>query len=777
MAVLLLAITVQGQELSVKSFGLDERDASAKTQSRLDINNETCALLKVKLAVPNAKFSGNIIGGVEQRSGVYWVYVTSGTRLLQIHHSNYLALDVDLKEFGLRGVKGGKTYVLEVDAVADTSGKTQLVIQCTPKTATVIVDSKMVAPVNGVATTMVGEGKHKYVVTAKGYAMSTGEVLVEAGSSRVVTVRLDSKELEQMSADELFEAAENLHRGRNGMALNWHDALVYYRKAAAQGHVKAQSALGDCYRYGYGTEVDKKEAAHWYEQAANQGDAKARCQLGKMLLEGNGVKKDVARAAVLIEQAAGQGLPEAMGDLADLYADGNGKVKDESKAIALYQQAAGLGDVRSMFMVGSSYYIGKYGLPVDKAKAREWLQKSADLGFEYSKKILMKMDSTPVSLTIKTPNATLYIDGEKQFCMSGLLETTLTRGEHTYRLEAPGYETSTGKIVVGDEKVYKTLWLASSMATLEVGSDTQGIQIYVNDTIRDVKSWKGTVPPGTYRVEGRLYGHKSYSVVVDLGKRQERRVIVPQLQPLSDSPESDIPDIQEVVADGVRFNMVRVKGGTFVMGGTGEQGSDAYSLGDKERPHLVTVSDFAIGETEVTQELWQAVMCGNPSKYKGAQRPVEMVSWNDCQTFINLLNLSGYKFRLPTEAEWEYAARGGQKSRGTKYSGSANIDDVAWYAKPSNRVATTDVKKQKPNELGIYDMSGNVAEWCQDWYGSYSTRPQTNPTGSKGGSSRIHRGGHFMSDAKYCRTTYRDDRAPGVRMEVIGLRLVMEVPK
>ena len=218
-------------------------------------------------------------------------------------------------------------------------------------------------------------------------------------------------------------------------------------------------------------------------------------------------------------------------------------------------------------------------------------------------------------------------------------------------------------------------------------------------------------------------------------------------------------------------NMVYVSGGTFTMGATSEQGSDAH---DREKPaHSVTVSGFYICMYEVTQALWKAVMGSNPSNWKGDNLPVETVSWNDCQDFIRKLNaLTGKNFRLPTEAEWEFAARGGNNSRGYKYAGSNNIGDVAWYDGNSGS-KTHVVGTKSPNELGIYDMSGNVWEWCQDWYGNYSSASQTNPTGASSGPDRVLRGGSWSRDAGDCRSSIR--RYDGPRNNYIsnGLRLVL----
>lgn len=234
----------------------------------------------------------------------------------------------------------------------------------------------------------------------------------------------------------------------------------------------------------------------------------------------------------------------------------------------------------------------------------------------------------------------------------------------------------------------------------------------------------------------------------------------------------DNAEVKEYTVNGVSFKMIAVKGGTFRMGATTDIDPDAY---DRESPvHSVTLSDYYIGETEVTQELWQAVMGTNPSNFEGnLQRPVEKVSWKNCQTFIGKLNeLTGGNFRLPTEAEWEYAARGGQKSRGYKYSGSDNVGNVAWYDDNSNDT-THPVKTKSPNELGIYDMSGNVHELCQDWYGSYSSAAVTDPTGASSGSHRVARGGGWDYNATHCRCSCRYYCTPTNTGDYLGLRLAM----
>ena len=248
-----------------------------------------------------------------------------------------------------------------------------------------------------------------------------------------------------------------------------------------------------------------------------------------------------------------------------------------------------------------------------------------------------------------------------------------------------------------------------------------------------------------------------------------------------DSPVIPPEPVDETfTVQGVTFTMVGVKAGTFLMGGTEEQGTDVTS---SELPvREVTLSqNFSLGQTEVTQALWVAVMGSNPSYFSPTsgypndlRRPVEQVSWNDCQEFIARLNaLTGRTFRLPTEAEWEFAARGGVMSLGYKYSGSNNLDEVGWYNANSNSVPQP-VGTKAPNELGIYDMSGNVYEWVEDWYNTYPDEAQTNPVCTEGSIPyRVTRGGSTGGTPKYSRVSYRGVSQPDAANLILGLRLAM----
>ena len=326
------------------------------------------------------------------------------------------------------------------------------------------------------------------------------------------------------------------------------------------------------------------------------------------------------------------------------------------------------------------------------------------------------------TLTIRySPSiATVLVDNKMINGSNGVAQTTLPVGQHSYIVACNGYESEEGMVKLK----------ASAPSNLQI------------TLTKEATATRNTVAQPT----------------------------VAQ-QPVVQAPVTNGDNISIPVKDGISIDMVRVEAGTFTMGATPEM----ENPWDGEKPtHQVTLTnDYYIGKYEVTQALWQAVMGNNPSYFKGDNLPVEKVSWNDCQEFISKLNtITGKTFRLPTEAEWEYAARGGKKSRGYQYSGSSNLSDVAWY-KDNSGNKTHAVGSKQANELGIYDMSGNVWEWCQDWYGKYSSSSQTNPTGANSGSNRVRRGGGWGGNAWICRSSYRYSYAPGFSNDSLGLRLVL----
>lgn len=280
------------------------------------------------------------------------------------------------------------------------------------------------------------------------------------------------------------------------------------------------------------------------------------------------------------------------------------------------------------------------------------------------------------------------------------------------------------------------------------------------------------VPSAILSIDEMKYGHTGESHFLKTGshtvkiiaERYETLDSTITVSSLSTSfffvlKEKALPDVIQKLVN----NMVYVEGGTYMMG---------KSTDNKQ----VTVSSFSIGRYEVTQEEWQAVMGSNPSRYKGSKFPVENVSWDDCQEFIAKLNtLTGKHFRMATETEWEFAARGGNRNRGYKYVGSDILDDVVWYQDNSD-LKTHDVGLKKPNELGLYDMCGNVWEWCSGNYNHkdiYGSNGETNTTGSSTGSYRVYRGCGFMTILHHCNVWERLGAKPNERSFERGLRLAL----
>lgn len=312
-------------------------------------------------------------------------------------------------------------------------------------------------------------------------------------------------------------------------------------------------------------------------------------------------------------------------------------------------------------------------------------------------------------------SASVLVDNKFVKGTNGIAETTLTVGQHSYIVACDGYESEEGTVKLK----------ASSPSTIQIS--------LLKESIVD----NGISENNNQHIE-------------DINETTDNDRVAKLLEKLND-------------------DMVYIEAVEFTMGATKEQKGEANS--DEKPAHPVVLNCFNLCKYEVTQELWEAVMGDNPSHFKGKNLPVENVSWDDCLKFIMKLNeLTGKKYRLPTEAEWEYAARGGSNSMHYKYSGGNSLEYVSWYFHNSMDKTHT-VGMMKPNELGLYDMSGNVWEWCQDWYGSYGKKTAYYPTGPIKAYNKVFRGGGYDNGDTYCRCSYRNGTAPQNKFKNLGLRL------
>lgn len=391
-----------------------------------------------------------------------------------------------------------------------------------------------------------------------------------------------------------------------------------------------------------------------------------------------------------------------------------------------------------------------------------------------------KSNMATLFIDCKTHEVEIYVNGTRK----GTRQWHGRLAPGTYQVEAhlAGYQSYSTSVtlVEGDGRLVDIPTLKALYGSLNVSYDA-GAKVLL-----DGKELLGTSPKifnnvsvGAHSLLIMKDGYESKTLDVDV-VGDEIVDVQGSLTPLSTqssntavSQVASIPSgtIKTFTVNGVSFDMVFVEGGTFMMG-------NKLDYEDRKQ-RQITLTDYYIGKTEVTQALWQAVMGSNPSWYKGKKRPVDSVSWNDCQEFINKLNsLTGETFSLPTEAQWEFAARGGNKNKGYMYSGSNNIDDVAWYTNNSHKYGhatkSHDVGTKQPNELGAYDMSGNIEEWCSDWYAeNYNFSAQTNPTGPSMGKKRVCRGGDHFSEENACTVVWRFYESPLWTGGYLGLRLAL----
>lgn len=406
------------------------------------------------------------------------------------------------------------------------------------------------------------------------------------------------------------------------------------------------------------------------------------------------------------------------------------------------------------------------------------------------------------TLTIKyTPiEATVLVDNKRIKGSDGVAMANFPIGQHSFVVFCDGYESEEGMVKLKASapsnlqitlsKEAKTA-LASTMgkeATNQNSVNSQNVKFFgkvvdvngepiIGAAIKEngTDNWAITDMEGNFFIDAKsptvtitvLYvGWQSKQVELTAGHKEQITLIENKKKESETANSISIP-----VKDGINIEMIKVEAGTFMMGATKEV-KEPYKIELPAHEVLLT-EDYYIGKYEVTQALWNVVMDSKYSTNDGDLLPKNYVSWNDCQEFIEKLNkITGLKFRLPTEAEWEYAARGGKKSKRYLYSGSNNVLDVAWYDGNSS-IKRHPVGTKQANELGIFDMGGNVSEWCQDLWGQYQNDSQINPLGSSAGTKHVLRGGNYFFDIRICYLSYRMFAESNYKDAFGGFRLAL----
>ena len=767
--VLFFAIyTSNSQDIAVRSFRKLEMDQEARIISPIiDQNGKKCAIFKVVTSQTGFAWDFGMIGTAfktEQKTGEIWVWVPVGTRKVTINHQQLGVLrnyqfDIDIEEatvYEMILITGKVTTIVE-----ETIGSEWVVVSSDPPGADVYIDDKA----TGMQTPFTRQyplGSHSYRVSMDLYHPDAGkfELTPDGGKKKIVSTLLPA--FGQLKLTSLPESGANI---------------------VLDGKPLTQTTPCTIEKIKSGTYplILSKTLFHETTQTITITDGQT------------------TNADVILKPAFGSieitSLPES-GAAVTLDDVPTGKVTP----CTLDKVPSGVRNI--------SLRLNWYQ-PIKK-------QLTVTDGEKATLEVPMNELFGTVSITTK-PEADIYKDNEK--LATGTYSGRLNEGVYTFEARKPKHTTDTQKIQIatGDQKNI-TLAPRPQMGIVEIQSTpidavitldgenkgttpatlrsllvgdynltlsfpgyatinktitiTEGQTAQINETLVNGRAVTiNTEPAGvTLSIDGNTVGQTPYSGSLTFGnhilqiqqgdKKAEKTVSISQTGGETSFSLSFGPETFMESVNGIGIEMVIVKGGTFSMG------SDDFGP-----IHSVTLSVLNIGKTEVTQAQWKAVMGNNPSYFKGDNLPVESVSWEDVQVFIGKLNASGKIYRLPTEAEWEYAAQGGV---GQEYAGTnteSSLGSYAWYSANSGS-KTQPAGTKEPNQFGLYDMSGNVWEWCSDWYGSYSSSPQTNPKGPSSGSGRVLRGGSYINRASLSRVSLRNDYNPGGRINLIGFRLV-----
>ena len=728
---LVFVITTVFSQITVTSFEELPFDLDASISKKRDWSGKPCAIIKVFTTYKGFSFDNGMLGIVDveydeaKHPAEIWVYVPETTMKLKISHAQYGHIQNSQQNDGFywfQRVKGGKSYKMDlvINAPKPPEPKKQqtgwLLLNSEPEGAEVYLWKE-------------GEKEEWYGVTPFQKKMEYGRYMFRLKKAKY--------------HDEMGMAEVNQPRVQfDVMKLTPAFGSVY-----VTSNPPGASVTLDGESTGKVTPCTLEEVKSGEHEIRLYKDNYSPITQTVTVSDGQTTPMDISLAA-RFAQVTVTSLPGA-----------SIKINGVSKGIGSFTE---------------NLVEGVYDIEVTLASHR-----SATKQIEVAPGVpqTVEINPTPIygSLDVMTTpmDATITING-KNYGISPITIENLLIGDYDVVLSKAGCATVTEHVTISENATAAINATLPSGRSVTISSDKAGDEIFVDGVRVGVSPCTTELAFGSHKITAQR-GAKRTSKSVSISQGSGAVAVRLGFGLIEPRWAGSVTPSQKAVLERLIANMVRVEGGTFTMGATSEQGGDADS--DEKPTHQVTLSAFHIGKYEVTQAEWEAVMGSNPSYYKGSNKPVEQVSWNDCQEFIKKLNrLTGLSFSLPTEAQWEYASRGGNRSKGYKYSGSNKIKDVAWYTGNSGS-QTHEVGTKQPNELGLYDMSGNVWEWCSDWYGSYSSGSQTNPTGSTSGSNRVLRGGSWDYRARRCRVSYRYGNYPDDRYFNCGLRLCIVCPE
>ncbi len=707
---------IKAQKLYMCDFNHLSDDISATIEQVKDANGDPCALIKVGTTALNPSFDGPVVKAIK-RGGEYWVYVVHGTDYLNITSDNYLPVRAEFQS-----VQSNNTYEL---MLCEDKSKPQmrstgfLIFTSTPSGAKVFIteDNKENYVGNTPYQQKMLYGTYRYRLQTPLYHDEEGVVTVD--NSRVIK-----------------DVALSPSFGSVKVTTNPSGATITVE-------TDGRTFTSPC-------EITKLPSGTHTLTVTYPGYTMSQSKI--TVTDGCVIPLNIALDARFAQVT--------INTLAGATVKVNGEVLGKGSLVKQLDE-------------------GIYDVEVSMA---QHCTVTRQIEVIANQPQTIEITPTPIYGSLDVVSTPMFSDGVINGKHYGTTPTTIENlliGEYDVTISKKGCASITRKVTITDEQLSTIEVDLPQGREYTITSDRNGDAVFVDGVKRGVTPLSISLSYGNHEVELRRDG-KSIKKTIAVSQSGSESALHLAFG-LSPQWQAGISPSTKRVLQRLIDNMVAVEGGAFMMGATSSRTRNSSSNYDSdassnESPvHSVRLSDFSIGKYEVTQKEWETVMGSNPSDSKGANKPVEQVSWNDCQEFIKKLNLlTGLQFRLPTEAEWEYAARGGNKSQGYKYSGSNNIGDVAWYW--DNFSSTThQVGTKRANELGIYDMSGNVYEWCSDWYGSsyYSSSPTNNPTGPgpTTGYYRVYRGGSWYNRAQGCRVSIRHDYFPDGRDYSIGFRL------
>ena len=723
---LCLASLLSAQNISVSSFKLDPNDLTANLEGTTvyDQNGQKCALIRIQTTQKGFSFDVGSLGVQkvdDNKVGEIWLYVPEGVKRLTMRHAQLGTLEK--WPFPIN-IMGSKTYMMYITTanvhtvVEEAVTQQYVVFRVNPPEAVVEFDGDIIDLNEGVGNKFKSFGTYDYTVQAKLYHPQTGKVTVNDPNNKH-EVKID-----------LIPA-------------------FGYIEVPAEGNLSGAKVFID---------NELKGTVPFRSERLASGSYQVRLV--------QQMYSPVTQEVAVTDGETMRFAPSLSADFAKvtLRVEGNAEiwVNNERKGAGTWTGNLATGDYKIECRLAGHRTATKQ-LAIQPALDGQTIDLAAPTPI-YGK----------LNITSVPGDADIYLDGQKVGTTPMMLPKCLV-GQHTLKVSKAGHSDFNKAFSLAEGTTEEISVQLESGKPVTITAP-EGADIYVDGTKVATTRFEGALAFGNHTAYAMQGGKKSGEKNINVSMQGGSAITV----------NLSFNEPKTFSIKGVTFTMIPVEGGTFQMGSK----SSSY---DEHPIHSVTLSDYYIGQTEVTQELWEAIMgkqramgalsagllglgikeLVSANTNKGPDNPISNITWNDCQKFIQKLNkITGQNFRLPTEAEWEFAARGGNKSHGYKYSGSNNADSVAWYSVNSNSKVHP-VRKKAPNELGIYDMSGNVSEWCADKYDYYDETPQINPMGPANGTEYVLRGGCYDYNDKDIRVASRSKSKPKVGSVWYGLRLAL----